>query len=92
MAEEQRGTRRKISARIAAAVRAYCQARHDDRATRELIRQQRRAAAIAASAAADTTPTRRRLPRGWWPDQSKREGLKLKAMDDLKNETFVSPT
>lgn len=40
--------------------------------------------------AAERTPTRRRLPRGWWPDQGKREGLKLKAMDDLKNETFVS--
>lgn len=33
---------------------------------------------------------RRRLPRGWWPDQNKRAGLKLKAMDDLKDETFVS--
>lgn len=35
-------------------------------------------------------PQRRRLPRGWWPDQGKRADQKLKAMYDLKDETFVS--
>ncbi len=33
---------------------------------------------------------RRRLPRGWWPDQKKRADQKLKAMYALKDETFVS--
>ena len=77
-----------LSARISSALRSCRQQRRNDRTVRELLRQQRRAAAIAATA--ETTPERRRLPRGWWPDQGKREGLKLKAMNCLKDETFVS--
>lgn len=83
-----------LSARISTAFRSltcHQQQRRNDRTARELLRQQRRAAAIAAAAATEeSAPTRRRLPRGWWPDQGKREGLKLKAMNDLKDETFVS--
>jgi len=70
-------------------------ANNNDLTPRDLLRRERRAASMAAAAAsaaerAGRTPPRRSLPRGWWPDQGKREGLKLKAMDDLKNETFVS--
>jgi hypothetical protein len=103
--QQQSSIRRKLSARISAVFRIQRQPSQfrmgqqriennnnnnitNDLTPRELIRQQR--PAMAAAAERRTPATRRRLPRGWWPDQGKREGLKLKAMNDLKNETFVS--
>ena len=105
MADEpqQQKTRRKLSARITAAFRIPRQPTflerqrsaqrsnddsRDDNSNSNNGGQQRRASAMTT--AAERTQPRRRLPRGWWPDQGKREGLKLKAMYDLQNETFVS--
>ena len=93
--QQQQSMRRKLSARVSAAFRTSRQpnlsgrrraANHSNNNSNNNNSdngQQRQAAA-------ERTSQRRRLPRGWWPDQGKREGLKLKAMNDLKNETFVS--
>jgi len=95
--QQQQSMRRKLSARVSAAFRTS--SREPNLSGRRRAEnhnnnnsnnnnsntnngQQRQAAA-------ERTSQRRRLPRGWWPDQGKREGLKLKAMNDLKNETFV---
>eukprot|EP00984_Skeletonema_dohrnii_P000912 scaffold297_cov106-Skeletonema_dohrnii-CCMP3373.AAC.7 len=94
---DQQSMRRKLSARVSAAFRTSRQPTN--------LSGRRRAANHSNNnsnnnnsnnnngqqrqAAAERTSQRRRLPRGWWPDQGKREGLKLKAMNDLKNETFV---
>ncbi len=61
-----------------------------DQTISEFLVAARRAAGAEQHQHQQQQQQRRRLPRGWWPDQNKRAGLKLKAMDDLKDETFVS--
>eukprot|EP00571_Detonula_confervacea_P006762 CAMPEP_0172315630 /NCGR_PEP_ID=MMETSP1058-20130122/25814_1 /TAXON_ID=83371 /ORGANISM="Detonula confervacea, Strain CCMP 353" /LENGTH=271 /DNA_ID=CAMNT_0013029749 /DNA_START=57 /DNA_END=872 /DNA_ORIENTATION=+ len=39
--------------------------------------------------ATSSTAPRRRLQRGWWPDAQKRAERSFKAMEDLKEETFL---
>lgn len=101
MADEpqRQKSRRKLAARIAAAFRIHRQPTllerrridplnddsREDNSSSNNSNQQRRASVMTTVA-----QPQRRLPRGWWPDQGKREGLKLKAMYDLQNETFVS--
>ncbi len=94
---QQQKTRRKLAARIAAAFRVprqptLLERRSIEQCNNDDNRDDNSSSNNSGRASAMTTAAqpRRRLPRGWWPDQGKREGLKLKAMYDLQNETFVS--
>lgn len=44
---------------------------------------------IRPARSSPAAPTRRRLQRGWWPDAQKRAERSFKAMEDLREETFV---
>mmetsp|Transcript_9296 Transcript_9296/g.15317 ORF Transcript_9296/g.15317 Transcript_9296/m.15317 type:complete len:248 (+) Transcript_9296:202-945(+) len=81
----QQNMRRKLAARISTGIRTLLERRRNENNSNNSSGQRRR----VVTTASERTPPRRRLPRGWWPDQGKREGLKLKAMYDLKDETFV---
>lgn len=95
---QQQKTLRKLSARISAAFRiprqpTLLERRRIEQCSNDDNRDDNRDdnnSSTAMVTAAERTQPRRRLPRGWWPDQGKREGLKLKAMYGLQNETFVS--
>ena len=84
--QHQQNVRRKLAARISTGIRTLLERRRNENNSNNSSGQRRR----VVTTASERTPPRRRLPRGWWPDQGKREGLKLKAMYDLKDETFVS--
>eukprot|EP00573_Skeletonema_grethae_P003187 CAMPEP_0201687462 /NCGR_PEP_ID=MMETSP0578-20130828/1515_1 /ASSEMBLY_ACC=CAM_ASM_000663 /TAXON_ID=267565 /ORGANISM="Skeletonema grethea, Strain CCMP 1804" /LENGTH=258 /DNA_ID=CAMNT_0048171621 /DNA_START=165 /DNA_END=941 /DNA_ORIENTATION=- len=94
---QQQKTLRKLSARISAAFRiprqpTLLERRRIEQCSNDDNRDDNRddnSSSTAMVTAAERTQPRRRLPRGWWPDQGKREGLKLKAMYGLQNETFV---
>ena len=80
---QQQNMRRKLSARISAIFRIK-------QPPTLLERRRSENNSNTNSNTNNNNSERRRLPRGWWPDQKKRADQKLKAMYDLKDETFVS--
>ena len=84
---QQQNMRRKLSARISAAFRI----RHPSTPLqRRRSENNSNTNNNSSHNSGQQSQQRRRLPRGWWPDQKKRADQKLKAMYDLKDETFVS--